>query len=77
MAREINEIAADYNVLKKYRYIKFGQAYTSICNLSEKNTIDLIVLGSHGEYRVRALLDPTANGVLNHEKCDVHLIKMK
>ncbi|MFT7223459.1 MAG: nucleotide-binding universal stress UspA family protein, partial [Cellvibrionaceae bacterium] len=54
-----------------------GQAYTSICNLSEKNTIDLIVLGSHGEYRVRALLDPTANGVLNHEKCDVHLIKMK
>lgn len=74
---EINKIADDYNVLKKNLHVIFGQAYISICDLSEKHKVDLVVLGSHGGSGVQAFLGSTATGVLNHAKCDVLLINLR
>ncbi len=73
---KINKLADQYNIAKKYRYVKFGQAYTNICDLGEKHNADLIVVGSHGKYGIRALLGSTANGVLHHAKCDTILVKL-
>ena len=69
------ELGEKYNINKKHRYIKFGQSYAEICELQEKLDVDLIVVGSHGKYGLKALLGSTANGVVQNAKCDVLLVK--
>ncbi len=72
---KINKLAEKFGVTKKNRHIKFGQGYRNICNLAEKKSCDLIVLGNHSKRKVQALLGSTANAVVQHAKCDVLLVK--
>lgn len=74
---KIEAMGEEYKIAKKMRYIKFGQPYSKICEIAEKNLMDLILLGSHGKYGVRDILGSTANGVLHHAKCDVLVVKSK
>lgn len=70
------KLAAENEIPKKRCFVKFGQSYIMISELAEKLKCDLIVVGSHGKNGLRALLGSTANGVLQHAKCDVLLFKM-
>lgn len=74
---KINKLADKYNITKKNQFIKFGKPYENICNLADKKSIDLIILGSHGRHGIKAILGSTANGVLHYAKCDTLLIKIE
>ena len=73
---KIKELSERYGILKKNRFVKFGQSYAEICALEEKHNIDLIVIGSHGKHGIKALLGSTANAVLQQANCDVMLVKL-
>lgn len=73
---KIESLAAEFNVKKKNRMIKFGKPYEVICQEADKREIDLIVLGTHSKKGVQSLIGSTANGVANHAKCDVSLVRV-
>ena len=56
--------------------IEIGKPATVIKEYAEENLCDLIILGSHGEKGMRALLGSTATGVLNDGPCDVLAIRV-
>ena len=56
--------------------IEVGKPATMIKEYAEENLCDLILLGSHGEKGVRALLGSTATGVLHDAPCDVLAVRM-
>ncbi|MBL4826438.1 MAG: universal stress protein [Spongiibacteraceae bacterium] len=44
--------------------------------LAEKKKADLIIIGTHSKKGIHSLIGSTANGVVNHAKCDVSLVKI-
>lgn len=56
--------------------IEIGKPAKVIKEYAEENLCDLIILGSHGEKGVRALLGSTATAVLNDGPCDVLAIRV-
>ncbi|HIP93815.1 MAG TPA: hypothetical protein EYH20_00585 [Leucothrix sp.] len=48
-----------------------GHPVDSIIEFSQKNSVDLIVMGSHGRRGLARLLGSSTNGVINHAPCDV------
>lgn len=56
--------------------IEIGNATTEIVRYAEENTVDLIVVGSHGRHGVKLLLGSTANGILHHAPCDVLAVRI-
>ena len=73
---EIESITLSLGIPKKNIKIKFGKPYEQICMLAEKESADLIILGTHSKKGLNALIGSTANAVANHAKCDVSLIKI-
>ncbi len=72
----IEAIAASLDIPKKDVTIKIGKPYEQICRLAESKKADLIILGTHSKKGIHTLIGSTANGVVNHAKCDVSLIKI-
>ena len=52
-----------------------GSPKQEIVRYAQKIGADLIVLGSHGHYKVTDILGTTATGVLNKANCDVLVIR--
>ena len=73
---KIEKIVTLFNIPKKNLIIKVGKPYERICAQAEKSKVDLIFLGTHSKKGIKSLVGSTANGVLNHAKCDVSLVKI-
>lgn len=56
--------------------IEVGKPATVIKNYASENLCDLILLGSHGEKGLRALLGTTASNVLHDAPCDVLSVRL-
>ena len=54
-----------------------GQPAREIHAAVEKNDIDLVVLGTHGQSGLQLLLGSTANSVLHGISCDVLAVRVK
>ncbi len=76
LSPKIEKIAASFGIPKKDQIIKVGKPYDHICMLAEKKNADLIILGTHSKKGIHSLVGSTANGVINHAKCDVSLVKI-
>lgn len=72
----IEAIASSLDMPTKDVTIKIGKPYEQICRLAESKKADLIILGTHSKKGIHTLIGSTANGVVNHAKCDVSLIKI-
>lgn len=78
MAREkLHSLAAELNIPETQRYLEIPPLATTIVELAEKISADLLVIGSHGRHGVRLLLGSTANSVLHVAKCDVLAVRLK
>ena len=77
------KILKDLEVLAKEKGVEFSfsvifepSPYKGIVNFSNSNSIDLIVIGSHGRSGIKkALLGSVASGVVEHANCPVLIIK--
>jgi universal stress protein A len=73
----MNELATRIGCEDATRHVLFSphSARREIVRFTEENTIDLIVLGSHGRHGIAVLLGSTANGVVTRANCDVLAIR--
>jgi nucleotide-binding universal stress UspA family protein len=77
------KILKDLEVLAKEKGVEFSfsviydpSPYKGIVNFSNSNSIDLIVIGSHGRSGIKkTLLGSVASGVVEHANCPVLIIK--
>ncbi len=56
--------------------VEFGRPADLILDVAERESADLIVMGSHGKHGIRLILGSTANSVLHHAKCDVLAVRI-
>lgn len=59
------------------QFIEQGSTRREILRCAEDNSVDLIVIGSHGRSGVQLLLGSTANAVLHGAPCDVLAVRIK
>ena len=53
----------------------YGEAYTTILDIAERDNVDLIVIGNRGQSRIeRFFLGSVANRVISEAKCPVLVI---
>lgn len=66
----------DHKLKKAEWRLEIGKPATMVKEYAEENLCDLIIIGSHGEKGVRALLGSTATGVLHDAPCDVLAVRV-
>lgn len=73
---KLNGLADQLEIAESKRWLETGDPKMEIVRIAEENSVDLIVLGSHGRHGLALLLGSTANGVLHHAKCDVLAVRL-
>ncbi len=74
--KDLESFAKEKGVEFSFKVIYEPSPYKGIINFSNSNSIDLIVMGSHGRSGIKkALLGSVASGVVEHANCPVLIIK--
>ena len=55
----------------------WGKPEVEIIRIANQESVDLIIVGSHGRHGLALLLGSTASGVLHHAQCDVLAIRLE
>jgi nucleotide-binding universal stress UspA family protein len=74
--KDLEGLAKDKGVEFSFKVIYEPSTYKGIVNFSKSNSINLIVMGSHGRSGIKkALLGSVASGIVEHANCPVLIIK--
>ncbi len=74
--KDLASLAKDKGVEFSLKVVFQPIPYKGIVNFSNSNSMDLIVMGSHGRSGIKkALLGSVASGVVEHANCPVLIIK--
>lgn len=57
--------------------VTLGSTRSEIFRVAQEQSMDLIVVGTHGRHGVRLLLGSTANSILHGTPCDVHAVRIR
>lgn len=71
------QIADKLGIAQDSRWIVWGNPKQEITHIAEQESVDLVVVGSHGRHGLALLLGSTANAVLHYAKCDVLAVRLK
>lgn len=74
---QLAKLAKQVNVPETQQHVVIGQPTGEIHRLAQEESVDLIVVGSHGRQGLALLLGSTANGVLHGTKCDVLAVRVR
>ncbi|MGB2272178.1 MAG: universal stress protein [Pseudomonadales bacterium] len=74
---KLETLAKEYRLNDATAVVEFGRPTDLIVEVAERESVDLIILGSHGKHGVALLLGSTADGVLHHAQCDVLAVRIK
>ena len=58
-------------------HVIIGQPSHEMHRFAQENSVDLIVVGSHGRHGLALIFGSTANGVLHGASCDVLAVRIK
>jgi len=75
-SKEMKKIGEKYQTPLAAQHALMGPAKAEILDLAEREKADLIMLGSHGESGIFALLGSTANAIIHGAKCDVLTVRV-
>lgn len=73
---KLNSLGNRLQIEPNDRWLIWGVPKQEIILLAERQSADLIVVGSHGRHGLALLLGSTANNVLHYAKCDVLAIRL-
>ncbi len=59
------------------QWVELGVTRREILRVAEEQSVDLIVIGSHGHHGLQRLLGSTANSVLHGAGCDVLAVRIQ
>lgn len=57
--------------------VTLGSTRSEIFRVAQEQSMDLIVVGTHGRHGVGLLLGSTANSILHGTPCDVHAVRIR
>ncbi len=57
--------------------VTLGSTRGEIFRIAQEESMDLIVVGTHGRHGVGLLLGSTANSILHGTPCDVHAVRIR
>lgn len=72
----LTALSDELNVDSNHRFMCEGRPAIEIKRLAEEQSVDLVVLGTHGKHGLGLLLGSTANGVLHGVSCDVLAVRV-
>jgi universal stress protein A len=73
----LREVARTLGVADGDIYLEFGSPKAEITRLAQEQSVDLIVVGSHGRHGLQLLLGSTANAVLHAAPCDALAVRIR
>lgn len=76
LRQKLDTIGEEAGVSEACRHFLNGTPAREIRRFAEENSMDLIVLGTHGQKGVQLLLGATANSVLHGSSCDVLAVRV-
>ncbi|KAA1173895.1 universal stress protein [Marinobacter salinexigens] len=65
-----------YGVDKARQVVAVGRPESEIHRIAKEESVDLVIVGSHGRKGFQLLLGSTANGVLHGTECDVLAVRI-
>jgi universal stress protein A len=71
------EVAKKLAIAEHNQWLEMGSPKTEIIRIAKENTVNLIVVGSHGRHGLALLLGSTANSVLHYAPCDVLAVRLQ
>lgn len=75
---QLDQLCQRYGITEKNIFLEIGVVKNEILRVAKEQSIDLLLLGSHGRHGIELLMGSTANAILHHATCDVlaiHLTK--
>lgn len=74
--KKMEELASKLDLTEDQCHLPEGRPATKIHELCVDYSIDLVVIGTHGQHGMQLLLGSTANSVLHGTRCDVHAVRI-
>ncbi|NIR25590.1 MAG: universal stress protein [Gammaproteobacteria bacterium] len=74
---QLDQLRQSYDIPEENTFLEIGVTKHEILRVAQEQSIDLLLLGSHGRHGIELLLGSTANAVLHHATCDVLAIHLK
>lgn len=75
--QQMDRIAQQMEGLNVKTRVVLGQTSQEIHHYAEQNSVDLIVVGSHGRHGLALLAGSVANGVVHGASCDVLAVRIQ
>lgn len=75
--RRLKELAEEHGMDEADCRVLEGRPALRIHEFCIENSIDLVVLGSHGKHGLQLMLGSTASSVLHNSVCDVLAVRIK
>lgn len=75
--KQLDQLRQSYDIPEENTFLEIGVTKHEILRVAQEQSIDLLLLGSHGRHGIELLLGSTANAVLHHATCDVLAIHLK
>ncbi len=73
---KLADIGRQHNVPPERQFTETGRTAEQLHKIASRETVDLIVIGSHGRHGVQLLLGSTVNAVLHGATCDVLAVRV-
>jgi universal stress protein A len=73
----MRSVGKQLGIQESHLIVHIGPAKFVILDEANKESADLIIIGSHGRHGIRLLLGSTANAVLHNAKCDVLAVRVQ
>ncbi|MCK9563726.1 MAG: universal stress protein [Bacteroidales bacterium] len=75
--QRLEEFSGQLGDLQVDVHVIIGQPANEMHRFARENSIDLIVVGTHGRHGLALIFGSTANGVLHGATCDVLAVRIK
>ncbi|MGB0449406.1 MAG: universal stress protein [Porticoccaceae bacterium] len=69
-------MAEQLNVAEENQYVLLGQPAKEMHRLAREESVDLIIVGSHGRHGLALIFGSTSNSVLHGASCDVLAVRI-
>ena len=73
----LEKITQQLKLAEIQQIVSLGSIRSELFRIAQEQSMDLIVVGTHGRHGVGLLLGSTANSILHGTPCDVHAVRIR
>ncbi len=73
----LEKISQQLQLPETQQIVALGSIRSELFRIAQEQSMDLIVVGTHGRHGVGLLLGSTANSILHGTPCDVHAVRIR